>query len=171
MPVTTRNTPSAPFPLPRFECVRLEALANRLGHPTLNSRGFKAGSEPTGDYIDPEDLTSTSNDPSPSTPEPASTSTSTGTQQAASATPQHYDVVLASEVIEHVKRPDLFCLTLGQLTAPGGTAIVSTLNRTPEAFGLAVVAAEYITGIVPRCADVCVWQCTCVYVVSMWGRG
>ena len=41
----------------------------------------------------------------------------------------HYDLVLASEVIEHVKRPDLFVQTLSGLVKPDGLLLVSTLNR------------------------------------------
>ena len=117
--------------------------------------------------------------------------------------------MIASEVIEHVNRPDMFFKTLAGLirrpsdslgrgssgsgkasggprgvssgsasssdegdagsrsnTAtddkgaeerPGGRAchrggllILSTMNRTAEAYAIAIVGAEYITGIVPR---------------------
>ncbi|GFH26317.1 polyprenyldihydroxybenzoate methyltransferase [Haematococcus lacustris] len=61
-----------------------------------------------------------------------------------------YDIVLASEVLEHVKRPDLFCATLYSVLRPGGVLVVSTLNRTPASFALAIVAAEYVAGVVPR---------------------
>lgn len=63
---------------------------------------------------------------------------------------QQYDLVLASEVIEHVNRPDLFFKALAAVAAPGGSIVVSTLNRTPASFALGIVAAEYIACVVPR---------------------
>uniref|UniRef100_A0A6S8HAY4 Ubiquinone biosynthesis O-methyltransferase, mitochondrial n=1 Tax=Dunaliella tertiolecta TaxID=3047 RepID=A0A6S8HAY4_DUNTE len=71
-------------------------------------------------------------------------------QQEEQPPPQLYNLVLASEVLEHVKRPDRFCGTLAKLAAPGGTVIISTLNRTPASFALGIVGAEYITRVVPR---------------------
>jgi 2-polyprenyl-3-methyl-5-hydroxy-6-metoxy-1,4-benzoquinol methylase len=35
------------------------------------------------------------------------------------AAPQLYDVVVASEVIEHVRRPDRFCVSLASVLRPG----------------------------------------------------
>jgi len=64
---------------------------------------------------------------------------------------QLYNLVLASEVLEHVNRPDQFCSILSQLAAPGATVIISTLNRTPASFALGIVGAEYVARIVPRC--------------------
>lgn len=63
-----------------------------------------------------------------------------------------FDVVVASEVIEHVKRPDEFVATLTRLMRPEARTplIISTINRTPAAFALAVVAAEYVLHIVPK---------------------
>lgn len=61
-----------------------------------------------------------------------------------------YDVVLASEVIEHVNRPDEFCRTLARLMRQrSGSLILSTMSRTLPAFALAIVAAEYVTRLVP----------------------
>ncbi len=33
---------------------------------------------------------------------------------------------------------------------PGGHVFFSTINRTLRAFGLAIVAGEYLTGLIPR---------------------
>ncbi len=62
-----------------------------------------------------------------------------------------YDVVLASEVVEHVRRPDAFLRSLAAALRPDGTLVVSTLNRTPAAWGAAIMGAEYVAGLVPRC--------------------
>ncbi|GLC40181.1 Hexaprenyldihydroxybenzoate methyltransferase, mitochondrial [Pleodorina starrii] len=77
---------------------------------------------------------------------------------AASGT-EPYDVVIASEVLEHVSRPHQLLPVLTSLlvaAAPaegrpsGGALVVSTLNRTPASWGVAIVGAEYVTGVVPR---------------------
>lgn len=63
---------------------------------------------------------------------------------------ESFDVVLASEVIEHVKSPVDFLSTLISLVPDGGLLILSTLNRTPRSYMLAIVGAEYLTGYIPR---------------------
>lgn len=60
-----------------------------------------------------------------------------------------YDAVIASEVIEHVASVSGFCASLVEAAAPGGAIVISTINRTPQAFALAVVAAEYVLRWVP----------------------
>ena len=61
-----------------------------------------------------------------------------------------FDVVIASEVIEHVADVASFLKTCRALCKPGGLLIVSTLNRTPKSYALAIVAAEHILGLAPR---------------------
>lgn len=61
-----------------------------------------------------------------------------------------FDVVLNMEVIEHVADPGEYLRTTARLVAPGGLMIFATLNRTPKAFALAVVGAEYVLGWLPR---------------------
>lgn len=61
-----------------------------------------------------------------------------------------FDAVLALEIIEHVDDPALFVETLVRLCKPGGTIILSTLNRTAKSFALGIVAAEYLLRWVPR---------------------
>lgn len=121
----TRHSPS------RYQRIPLEELAQQL-NPTANQPG--------------QEHTSTAADSATNTSSTAGTSST-----AATAAPgQLYDVVMASEVIEHVKRPDLFIKTLATVVAPGGTLIMSTVNRTPAAYAITILAAEYLTGIVPR---------------------
>jgi 2-polyprenyl-6-hydroxyphenyl methylase/3-demethylubiquinone-9 3-methyltransferase len=62
---------------------------------------------------------------------------------------RRFDAVLALEVIEHVADRRPFLQSLAQLVAPGGAAILATLNRTPLSFALAIVAAEFILGWIP----------------------
>jgi 2-polyprenyl-6-hydroxyphenyl methylase/3-demethylubiquinone-9 3-methyltransferase len=61
-----------------------------------------------------------------------------------------FDVILNMEVVEHVADPGEYLRTSARLLAPGGMMIVATLNRTPRAFALAVVGAEYVLRWLPR---------------------
>ena len=61
-----------------------------------------------------------------------------------------FDIVLNLEVVEHVADPDQFLRDCCALLKPGGITIVATLNRTPKAFALAIVGAEYVLGWLPR---------------------
>lgn len=63
---------------------------------------------------------------------------------------QCFDVVVASEVVEHVANLALFLETCRALCKPRGLLIVSTLNRTAKSFALAIVAAERVLGLIPR---------------------
>ncbi|MCB1749606.1 MAG: bifunctional 2-polyprenyl-6-hydroxyphenol methylase/3-demethylubiquinol 3-O-methyltransferase UbiG [Gammaproteobacteria bacterium] len=61
-----------------------------------------------------------------------------------------FDVVTCMELIEHVPDADALLADCVALLAPGGSLFVSTLNRTPRAYALGIVAAEYLLGLVPR---------------------
>lgn len=60
-----------------------------------------------------------------------------------------FDMVTCLEVVEHVPDPAQFVATIGHLVRPGGLLIMSTINRTPKAYALAIVGAEYILRWVP----------------------
>jgi len=62
---------------------------------------------------------------------------------------QRFDVVLNTEVIEHVANPEQLMADCAALVKPGGIMIVATLNRTVRAFVLAIVGAEYILRWLP----------------------
>ena len=62
---------------------------------------------------------------------------------------QTFDVVVASEVLEHVADVGSFLRTCRSLCKPGGLLILSTLNRTAKSYGLAIFAAERVLGLVP----------------------
>ncbi len=61
-----------------------------------------------------------------------------------------FDVVLALEIIEHVSDVEAFAAAICKLVKPGGILILSTLNRTPKSYALAIVGAEYILRWLPR---------------------
>ncbi|MET0288285.1 MAG: bifunctional 2-polyprenyl-6-hydroxyphenol methylase/3-demethylubiquinol 3-O-methyltransferase UbiG [Pseudoxanthomonas sp.] len=61
-----------------------------------------------------------------------------------------FDLVTCMEMLEHVPDPGAVIEACARLLRPGGQLFVSTLNRTPAAFALAVVGAEYIARLLPR---------------------
>jgi 2-polyprenyl-6-hydroxyphenyl methylase/3-demethylubiquinone-9 3-methyltransferase len=63
---------------------------------------------------------------------------------------ERFDAVLALEVIEHVADITSFVSACAQLTRPGGAAVFSTLNRTPQSYLLGIVGAEYVLRWLPR---------------------
>ena len=60
-----------------------------------------------------------------------------------------FDVVIASEVIEHVPDPQSFIQEIYKLTKPGGKLIITTLNRSILSLLGAKIFAEYFLKIVP----------------------
>lgn len=63
---------------------------------------------------------------------------------------QQFDVVIASEVVEHVSDAYAFLGSLAYLVRPGGMVIVTTLAKTSRSFALAIVGAEYVLRWLPR---------------------
>jgi 2-polyprenyl-6-hydroxyphenyl methylase/3-demethylubiquinone-9 3-methyltransferase len=61
-----------------------------------------------------------------------------------------FDVVACLEMLEHVPDPSRIVAACATAVRPGGAVFFSTINRNPKSFALAIVAAEYITGLVPR---------------------
>ncbi|MBF0283653.1 MAG: bifunctional 2-polyprenyl-6-hydroxyphenol methylase/3-demethylubiquinol 3-O-methyltransferase UbiG [Magnetococcales bacterium] len=64
--------------------------------------------------------------------------------------PASFDVVLAMEVLEHVPDPRDFLRECAGLLKPGGRLFFSTLNRTWQAWLMAIVGAEYVLRWLPR---------------------
>ena len=61
-----------------------------------------------------------------------------------------FDAVTCMEMLEHVPHPDRVVAACATLLKPGGVAFFSTINRTFKAFAFAIVAGEYILGLLPR---------------------
>ena len=68
----------------------------------------------------------------------------------AQAEPAAFDAVCCMELIEHVPDPTALVADLAAMLKPGGRLFVSTLNRTPAAFGAAILGAEYLLRMLPR---------------------
>ncbi len=64
--------------------------------------------------------------------------------------PSAFDVVTCMELLEHVPDPASIVAACAGLARPGGIFFASTINRNFKAYALAVVAAEYVLGLLPR---------------------
>ena len=64
--------------------------------------------------------------------------------------PGRFDLVTCMELIEHVPDGAALVAACARLARPGGTVVFSTINRTPKSYALAIVAAEYVLGMLPR---------------------
>ncbi len=64
--------------------------------------------------------------------------------------PGSFDAITCMEMLEHVPDPAAIVQACGSLLKPGGWLFLSTLNRTPAAFALAVVGAEYVARLLPK---------------------
>ena len=64
--------------------------------------------------------------------------------------PASFDAITCMEMLEHVPDPASIIEACATLLKPGGRLFLSTLNRTPAAFALAIVGAEYIARMLPK---------------------
>ena len=64
--------------------------------------------------------------------------------------PESFDVVTCMEMLEHVPDPNSIVAACSTLLKPSGFIFLSTLNRNPKSFLLAILAAEYALGLVPK---------------------
>ncbi len=61
-----------------------------------------------------------------------------------------YDVVTCMEMLEHVPDPGSVVRACAALVKPGGHVFLSTLNRNPKSYLLAIVGAEYVARMLPK---------------------
>lgn len=64
--------------------------------------------------------------------------------------PGTFDGIACMEMLEHVPDPGSVISACATLLKPGGRLFLSTLNRTPAAFALAIVGAEYVARMLPK---------------------
>ncbi|RCL01092.1 MAG: 2-polyprenyl-6-hydroxyphenyl methylase / 3-demethylubiquinone-9 3-methyltransferase [Candidatus Tokpelaia sp. JSC188] len=63
---------------------------------------------------------------------------------------EKFNVILNMEVVEHVADVSLFMAASASVMKQNGLMFIATLNRTWKAWGLAIVAAEYILRWLPK---------------------
>jgi 2-polyprenyl-6-hydroxyphenyl methylase / 3-demethylubiquinone-9 3-methyltransferase len=61
-----------------------------------------------------------------------------------------FDIVTCMEMLEHVKDPQLVINHCARLLKPGGYLFLSTINRTLKAYATAIIAGEYLLGLLPK---------------------
>ena len=64
--------------------------------------------------------------------------------------PAAFDAITCMEMLEHVPEPASVIEACATLLKPGGRLFLSTLNRTPAAFVVAIVGAEYVARLLPK---------------------
>jgi 2-polyprenyl-6-hydroxyphenyl methylase/3-demethylubiquinone-9 3-methyltransferase len=68
----------------------------------------------------------------------------------AAEAPASFDAITCMEMLEHVPDPGSVLAACATLLKPGGRLFLSTLNRTPAAFAIAILGAEYVARLLPR---------------------
>ena len=74
----------------------------------------------------------------------------TSPEQLAAERPGAFRTVTCLEMIEHVPDYGSVVQACADLCAPGGDLFFSTINRTPKAYVMAVLGAEYVMNLLPR---------------------
>ena len=64
--------------------------------------------------------------------------------------PEGFDIVTCMEMLEHVPDPASVVNACAGMLTVGGHLFMSTLNRTPMSFAVAILGGEYITRIIPK---------------------
>ncbi len=64
--------------------------------------------------------------------------------------PGEFDVVTCMEMLEHVPDPASVVHACTRLARPGGWVFISTINRNPKSYLLAIIGAEYVLRLLPR---------------------
>ena len=64
--------------------------------------------------------------------------------------PASFDAVTCLEMLAHVPDPAQTITACATLVRPGGDVFLSTLNRNPKAYLLAVIGAEYVLNMLPK---------------------
>ena len=62
-----------------------------------------------------------------------------------------FDMVTCMEMLEHVPNPASTIAACAALVKPGGHVFFSTINRNAKAYLLAVIGAEYLLKMLPKC--------------------
>ena len=59
-------------------------------------------------------------------------------------------VVTCMEMLEHVPEPESVVAACAKILVPGGHLFLSTLNRNPVSFAVAILGGEHIAGVIPK---------------------
>lgn len=70
-------------------------------------------------------------------------------EQLAAERPGEFDLVCCMEMLEHVPDPAAIVQACARLVRPGGTVVLSTINRNAKAYALAILGAEHLLRLIP----------------------
>uniref|UniRef100_A0A8C5RMU0 Ubiquinone biosynthesis O-methyltransferase, mitochondrial n=1 Tax=Laticauda laticaudata TaxID=8630 RepID=A0A8C5RMU0_LATLA len=62
---------------------------------------------------------------------------------------EKFDIIVASEVVEHVADVEKFIKCFGEVLKPEGSLFITTLNKTQLSYVFGIIVAEKLLGIVP----------------------
>jgi len=68
----------------------------------------------------------------------------------ADVNPASAEVVTCMEMLEHVPDPASVISSCANMLVPGGHVFLSTLNRNPASFAIAIIGGEHIARVVPK---------------------
>lgn len=71
-------------------------------------------------------------------------------EELAQQRPGQFDVITCMEMLEHVPDPESIIQACTRLLKPDGRLYLSTINRNPKAFALAIVGAEHVLNLIPK---------------------
>jgi 2-polyprenyl-6-hydroxyphenyl methylase / 3-demethylubiquinone-9 3-methyltransferase len=71
-------------------------------------------------------------------------------EELAAEKPESFDLVCCLELLEHVPDPASTVAACAELCRPGGDVVLSTINRSPQSWAMAIAGAEYVLGLLPR---------------------
>jgi 2-polyprenyl-6-hydroxyphenyl methylase / 3-demethylubiquinone-9 3-methyltransferase len=71
-------------------------------------------------------------------------------EEMAAKMPASFDVVTCLEMLEHVPDPKAVVAACATLAKPGSHLFFSTISRTPKAYVMAVLGAEYVLNLLPK---------------------
>jgi 2-polyprenyl-6-hydroxyphenyl methylase / 3-demethylubiquinone-9 3-methyltransferase len=74
----------------------------------------------------------------------------TSAEVLAQTLPNQFDIVTCLEVLEHVPDPVSLVSACARLAKPNGHVFFSTINRNLKSYLFAIVAAEYVLGLLPK---------------------
>ncbi|MCP4187777.1 MAG: bifunctional 2-polyprenyl-6-hydroxyphenol methylase/3-demethylubiquinol 3-O-methyltransferase UbiG [Gammaproteobacteria bacterium] len=74
----------------------------------------------------------------------------TTTEEFAKGHKEQFDVITCLEMLEHVPDPASIIKAAASMLKPDGHLFLSTINRNPKAYVLAIVGAEYILKLLPK---------------------
>lgn len=61
-----------------------------------------------------------------------------------------FDVIIASEIIEHVANPDHFLTACAERLSPNGGMVITTFNKTLKSYVFGILVAEYLLKWAPK---------------------